>query len=66
MKFVILTLVEMRAVVICFYATVGIRGVDVESIEVCAYLFYRGKILLSWHWVSANEQPKTGWEDGGI
>ena len=39
------TFVEMGAVVISFYAPVGVRGVDVEGVEVGADLFDWGEVL---------------------
>lgn len=38
--------VEVRAVVVCFYrVALGVVGVGVEGVEVCAYSLYGSEVL---------------------
>lgn len=43
---IVSTFIQMGAIVIGFYAALGIRGVDVEGIEVCAYRLYWAEVLV--------------------
>lgn len=42
-----LAFIEMRAIMVCFNAAAGIRGIHMERVEMSTYLLHRSEILQS-------------------
>lgn len=48
------TFIQMRAIVVCFHATLGIRDVDMEGIQMSTYLLDGVEALIDDHQMSVS------------